>query len=70
MIFLMKYNVLSYIENSLRLYPDKTAVTDEKKSLSYSQLYSVCRSVGTGIYLRTGEKKPVGIYMEKNADSL
>lgn len=66
----MKYNVLSYIENSLRLYPDKTAVTDEKKSLSYSQLYSVCRSAGAGIYLRTGEKKPVGVYMEKNADSL
>lgn len=66
----MNRNVLSYIENSFRKNPDKIAVTDDVKSLSYSELYSVCRCIGAGIHLRVGEKKPVGIYMEKSADSL
>ena len=66
----MNRNVLSYIENSLKLHPEKIAVTDDIKSLSYSELDAVCLSVGAGVHKRTGEKKPIGVYMEKSADSL
>lgn len=66
----MNPNVLKYLENSAKLFPEKTAVTDDKKSLSYSALYDVCTRLGTAVYKRAGSKKPAGVYMEKSADSL
>lgn len=66
----MNHNVLNYLENSANLFPQRIAVTDESKSLSYSELLSVCGNIGTVVFKKVGSKKPIGVFMEKSADAL
>lgn len=40
-------NVLEYLENSFKKYPDKTAFYDGKNSLTFCELYDASRRIGT-----------------------
>jgi len=45
----LQKNVLEYLEHTAALYPDKTAFADEGRSLSFGQLLSMSRSMGTAL---------------------
>ena len=62
----MLTNVLEYLENSARLYPDKTAFEDEKESLSYLQLQNIAQSIGTAVSSVNLKNEPVIVYLEKS----
>ena len=66
----MNQNVLKYLEESTEFFPQKKAVVDENKSITYSELTNICSRIGTSVYKMTGSKKPIGIYMEKSVDAL
>lgn len=66
----MQISVLSYLEESAYKYPDKIAVIDKKESLSYRQLLSYCKRVGSELVARVAGHAPIGVYMEKGADAL
>jgi len=63
-------NVLCCLEQSVMLYPDKCAVIDEFKTLTYTKLYEYSTNIGTAISKLISIGEPVGVYMEKSAETL
>ncbi len=63
-------NVLEYLEASAARLPEKTAVTDDKESCTYSGLLSISR--GTGYLLTSHVKceKPVAVMIKKSVLTL
>lgn len=59
----MYENVLEYLEHAARTWPDRIAFTDEKESLTYTQLLDAAQRVGTGIAAQTNMRKPVAVIM-------
>lgn len=66
----MKRNVLEYLEYNAAHYSEKTAVIDEKKRYTYSQLLSISRRIGTAVANKTEINKPIAVLLEKSADAL
>lgn len=66
----MNITVLDYLDNSIRKYPEKVAVMDPGKSLSYQELGEVTDRIGMAVAARVGsQKRPVVILMDKTADA-
>ena len=63
-------NVLSYLEETVRRCPDKTAFADENISLSFSQLYRQSRSTGSYLSSRGIYRKPVAVFMDRGAEEI
>ncbi len=68
----MLRNVLQYLEESERKHPDKTALSDDQESLSYSDYADHARKIGTYIAGRTGMKtgRPVAVLIDRNIRSV
>lgn len=66
----MNTNVLQYLENAARNYPDKTALVDDVLQLTYQQVLVRSQAIGTALSHLTTPRKPVGVYMEKTAGTL
>ena len=66
----MASNVLDYLERSRAAFADKWAVIDEKERLTYEDLYTKSRRIGTALSKRVGQGEPVGVYLDKCADAL
>ena len=63
-------NVLKYLEESYMRFPDKCAVIDEFKSMSYSELFTCSSQIGKALIGKIKPNEPVGVYMEKGADAI
>ena len=63
-------NVLQLLENSTAAFPDKTAVTENDRHLTYAELTDRSRRAGSALssYVTCGHG--VGVYMEKGIDAL
>lgn len=66
----MDTNVLTYLERSAAAHPEKTALIDEDRQLTYGQVVQLARRIGTGLSGLARPKQPIGVYMEKNAQTL
>lgn len=66
----MDTNVLTYLERSAAAYPEKTALIDETRQLTYGQVMQLSRRIGTGLSRLTQPNRGIGVYMEKNAETL
>ena len=64
------YNVIDYLENSTKKHKNKIAVIEEDKKLTYSELASFSKSVGTFIASKGLFNEPIMIFMEKGIDTL
>lgn len=62
--------ILDYLEQASALYPDHTAVDDNKISLTWSQLVCAARTLGTEYQRHTQPGRPVAILMEKSSYTL
>lgn len=69
---MMAYNVIEYLQESVRLFPDKAAVVDEHHTLTYRALDQKARRIANLIQVRCAgaTNRPVAVYMEKSADCL
>ena len=63
-------NVLYYLENSAKKYPEKIAIIEEEKSISYANLLLNSKAIGSSLSQYDIAGKPVGVYMEKGIDAL
>ena len=64
-------NVLEYLEKTVKEVPDKVAYEDcEGKTLTFSQVYSQSRSVGSFLAGEGYYNEPVVIYMGKTPDAI
>lgn len=62
----MQRNVLEYLEETVRVKPDKLAFADESLQLTFEQFYRGARAIGSGLARRGIHKEAVLIYMEKS----
>lgn len=64
-------NVLEYLESSYAKTPDKLLFEDEKESVTYREVISRAKGIGSFIAERTnGANKPVAVLIDRNVRSL
>jgi len=65
-------NILSYLEASARNYSDKTAIADDKNSLTFSQWNQYSRNIGTAIAKECNGalRKPVLVFVDRRIEGL
>lgn len=68
----MIYNVLEYLEESEKKFPNKIVFADEKNSISYEHLKTNAKKIGTQILNQTknSTKKPIVVFVDRNIESL
>ncbi len=65
-----RINVLSYLDETYRKLPDKTAFASETGSVTFLQLYQRSRSVGSYLAEHGYYQKPVVVFMQKSPDMI
>ena len=63
-------NVIDYLESSADRFPDKTAVKDQEKEYTFSELQSKAMCIGTRLSYYECIGGPVAVFSEKSADVL
>lgn len=63
----MKKTILDYFDHTVLKYPLRIAVADPTEKLTYEQLQSLARRVGTSIAKQKIEKRPVAVFMRRSA---
>lgn len=69
----MKKNVIEYLEASARKFPNKIALIDEVKTITFAELYDSVKKVSNAIYQKNrGEihNRPIVVYMEKSVECI
>ena len=66
----MKRSVLEYLRRSAARLPEKTAVIDEKESMTYRELLGYSLRIGSEVASRAPSGAPVPVLMEKSAKTL
>ena len=55
----MKTNILEYLENTVKTYPNKTAIIDEKDNISFECLQKQAKNIA---YITKKNKKDIPRY--------
>ncbi len=66
----MQTNVLSWLEHSAAVWPDRLALVDETRRYTYREVLETSRRIGTALSRLARPKHGVGVYMEKEAQTL
>lgn len=67
----MIYNVLSYLEDTARRFPDKTALADDKTALTFAQWLSMAQAIGTHVArLTSAVRRPVLVFVDRKVECL
>ena len=66
----MLTNVLEYLENTVPRLPDKVAFANEEMGLTFSEVYSQARAIGTHLHNEGFYKKPVVVFMKKHPKTI
>jgi len=67
----MKKNVLEYFTNTLERYPDKTAIIDQDRTITFAEWEEYAQRLGEVLHQADGRiRQPIGVYLPKCADSL
>lgn len=64
------YNVLGYLEESARKYPNKIAFADIEKAITYEELLTRSQAIGSSLALHVEMNTPIAIFMEKSVDMI
>ncbi len=62
----MKKNVLEYLEDTVRAYPDRCAYRDIAGQYTFAQVSRMSRAIGSFIGSHCAPGKPVAVFMEKS----
>ena len=63
-------NVLEYLEESARKYPNKVAFADDKVSITYADLVEKAKGFGTFLATKIGPHHPIAILGDKSVDAI
>ena len=58
-------NILEYLERDAECFPERTAFSDEMRSVCYQKLKEDADRIGTALAHRGSVRKPVPVFMEK-----
>lgn len=62
-------NILDMLENSAQRFPERLAFGDDKKDITFTDLVSKSKAVGTVLTGEIGIAEPVAFYMDKSVDA-
>ena len=62
--------ITDYLENTAARFPDKTAIVDDEKELTFAQLRDASRRVASGLLQMGIFHQPVAVYLEQSAESI
>ncbi|MBQ7202386.1 MAG: amino acid adenylation domain-containing protein [Eubacterium sp.] len=63
-------NILEFLENDAKLYPDKVAFKDNESFLTYSEALDFSKRIGTMLSKLGKRNAPVAVYLDKKASTL
>lgn len=63
-------NVLEYLEKIVKVFPDKVCYANEADQLTFKEVHSGARAIGTFLYREGHYKKPVVIFMKKHPKTI
>lgn len=68
----MIYNVLQLLEKNVQEFPDKIALGDEKKQLTYLEYYNISRKIAAYLIEKLNGRMccPVAVLIDRNVDSV
>ena len=68
----MVTNILEYLEHSAAMWPEKTAIADDKSALTFSQWKDYAESIGTAIAQASDKavRKPVLVFVDRKIECL
>lgn len=67
----MQRNVLEYLEESVKRFPDKVAYTDENVEVTFSEFNNRAKSVAMQILNKIDNlNSPIAVFVDRNVDSL
>ena len=66
----MKINVLEYLQETVANFPNKVAVIDGEKTISFKELNEKAKSLATYIAQAGVIRKPVAVYLPKSIESI
>ena len=67
---IMQKNILEYLEQTVKKFPDKTAFSNGKEGMSFSELHSASLSVGSFISREGYYGEPIAVIMDKHPHTL
>ena len=68
---MLQKNVLEYLENTARRFPDKLAFSDEGRSFSFAQLLAAAKGLGSALAAQTDRpNRPVVVLVDHRAANL
>lgn len=59
-------NILQYLEATVKKYPDKTAFSNGKEDLSFGELYTKARAIGSYLCDSGYSREPIAVIMDKH----
>lgn len=67
-----KINLTEYLDDTLKFFPEKTAIIDEGKRYSFGQLEARSKSLACTLIAKLGAaiNSPVGVFLPKSADCI
>lgn len=67
----MQKNVLEYLENSVKMYPNKLVFADAEKQYTYFEFWMAAKKIATRICEETNKiNRPIAILVDRNIESL
>lgn len=66
----MKHNVVFYLENSYKSYPDNIVCADDEREITYAELWNESNKVAFGLMQYTDVRMPVPVIMKKSCKTL
>lgn len=68
----MKRNVIEYLRDSAQKYPDKIALMDEKRKITFAELNDEAKKIADAITEKCGNiiNQPIAVYMEKGIECI
>lgn len=66
----MRSNVLTWLDNTAKQFPEKKAIWDEKEEITFSEYRNKALAIARVIHEYGFEKSPIVVYLEKSAKVL
>ena len=67
----MKTNILEYLENTVKTYPNKTAIIDEKGNISFKCLQKQSKNIASYLQLKNIDRNlPIGVFLPKSIEAI
>src|SRR5574344_1149010 len=67
----MKKNVLEYLEDTVKMFPEKIAIVDEKDSITFTELQKQAKNIASYLQLKEiNMNLPIGVFLPKSIEAI